>query len=478
MKKYSIYILLSTALLSFYSCNEFLNEPYDNRLELKTIDDVAALTRNAYPTKHDLFTDVLTDSYYIFPSLMDAATKPVYTPIYLFKDDYEYKLNVPNPSLAYKHFYNKIYLANNAIEHLKIIQDGSQEQKNIVLAEALLTRAYCYFVLTNLFAMHYNTATYHTDLAVPLVLEVNRKSRPTFDRSTVKEVYALIESDMLEAIRLYESSPARVPTNPYQFTMAAAYAFACRLHLYKGDFEKTIEFADKTFAAKGLTLRDFNADRIQLTTRGWPFFSNQLNDPSTHPNIIMATQSGDFIHRPIANFTGGFYIDRGLLTKISALDRRRIFLNPAGTVIDNATWALKNNYAGEKTRYIMFGNEEVLLSRAEAQMKRTVPDRDAAIKDLEQFRRSRYFSYAPLPTTLTNEQLIAEILLQRQIEFLAEGLRWYDIKRLGLKVDHKLDINSNTIDAVLLPNDKRTALQIPVDARIGNPALEKQLNPR
>ena len=48
----------------------------------------------------------------------------------------------------------------------------------------------------------------------------------------------------------------------------------------------------------------------------------------------------------------------------------------------------------------------------------------------------------------------------RRVEFVQEGLRWFDIKRLGIKVIHIKDG-----EILELPkNDPRRELQIPVDA--------------
>ncbi|MCA5004299.1 RagB/SusD family nutrient uptake outer membrane protein [Sphingobacterium bovistauri] len=476
-RKQKIFITtMLLAMLIFQSCEKYLDVPYDNRLEIKNDQDLGALVKDSYPTKMDMFTDMLTDSYFIYPSLMQSAWRPLYTPMYLFDDEYEANLGYPSPATAYTHFYNSIYDANYAIENASSVE-GNGIAKDVVVAEALLVRAYSYFVLTNLFGKHYNTSTYDKDLSVPLVTEVNKENRPVFSRGTVKEAYDLIEADLLKAISTYEKHPSYAPTNPYQFTIQAAYAFACRFNLYKGDYQKTIDYANKTFTATGLVLRNIPKDIELLTKFGWAYFLNQMNDPSTHPNLIMTAQS-NYIHYPTGNNWGGFFVSRDLVTKITSSDRRRTYLNNAGTVIDNANYVAKNHTSWGTSRYIMFGTEEVLLSRAEAYLRLSTPNKAAAITDINLFKSTRYSTNAAVPTSATDAQVLEEVLLQRQIEFLAEGLRWYDVKRLGLPVEHKLDINSSKVDARLEPNDPRTALQIPLNARIGNPILETQLNPR
>ncbi|SHF43338.1 RagB/SusD family nutrient uptake outer membrane protein [Pedobacter caeni] len=478
MKKYlfsALLFLMCTATLT--SCKKFLNEPFDNRLELKNIEDYAGIVKKSYPTRYDLFNEVLTDNYKLVPNLMQDAWKPLYIPMYMYKDDYQYTLNYTSPATAYTHLYNKIYMANLVIEGV-LTGGGGTAEKQVVMAEALLIRSYCYFILTNIFGMHYNPSTYATDMAVPLILEVNKENRPTYSRSTVKEVYDQVEADLYKAIDIYEKNPAAVPTNPYRFSMGAAYAFATRLSLYKNDFEKTVQYADKAIGQKGRVLRSLKTDYDVLLKSGWAFYAQQFNDPSSHPNIIMAVQS-EYVHHPIGNNWGGFYLAPDVVAQLTDNDFRNKITANAGTVIDKSTYIIKNNTGWQTSRYVYFNMEEVLLSRAEANLRGTAPNPANAILDLEDLRKVRLEKYSPLNTAgMSNAQLLIEIYKERRIEFLSEGLRWYDIKRLGLTVEHKMDQNSSVIDATLVKDDKRSALQIPVNARIGNPVLENQLNPR
>ncbi|MNX60343.1 SusD family protein [compost metagenome] len=123
-----------------------------------------------------------------------------------------------------------------------------------------------------------------------------------------------------------------------------------------------------------------------------------------------------------------------------------------------------------------FSMEEVLLNRAESVLRSTGGTVTEALKDLEVLRKARYTNYTALnPALFTNETLLTTVLLERRKEFIGEGLRWFDVKRLGIKVEHLIG-RGETPAATLMPNDLRTALQIPLKEQQGNPAI--QLNPR
>ena len=75
------------------------------------------------------------------------------------------------------------------------------------------------------------------------------------------------------------------------------------------------------------------------------------------------------------------------------------------------------------------------------------------------------------------EAMLSFVITERRKEFLYEGLRWFDVKRLELEINHIIntDANGSVLEEVTLaPNDLRKAVQIPVSA-IANGI---QANPR
>jgi hypothetical protein len=64
-------------------------------------------------------------------------------------------------------------------------------------------------------------------------------------------------------------------------------------------------------------------------------------------------------------------------------------------------------------------------------------------------------------TNNNQSALIFFILDERQKEFMHEGLRWFDIKRYGIPVEHELE---NGGEIVLEADDERKVLQLPESA--------------
>lgn len=484
-KTFNLLLLLATISL-LGGCKKFLDQPYDNRIELNNLNDIELVLANAYPLRADLFTEIMTDNLHHYASTMQASNGATYLPIYLWKDDYSDAITTATPTYAYSHYYRKIYDVNSVIEEATNVRTGDELRKKAIIGEALIVRAYNYFALVNLFALHYDEATNATNLGVPLITEVAKENRPLYNRATVKEVYEQIDKDMAEGLALMQEAVNHIPRMPYRFNLASIYAFYSRVNLYKGKWEESLNYANKVVEDKGVLVRKMAEDVARRTSTTEAYWAQEIMNPSLHPNLLLVSQStGVFLCRPFGYRLGGFYVAHDMFYTTPAADFRKDHFSSGGTVIDSVALVVKyanqpNNPNASQVRYDGFTMEEVLFNRAESNLRKPSPDIAKAMSDVEAIRKERFTAanYRPLPTPGNTEEALKAVLAERKLEFIGQGLRWYDIKRLKLRIEHRLVRTSKNPDEVLEPNDKRTAIQIPLQARIGNPLLENQLNPR
>jgi hypothetical protein len=125
------------------------------------------------------------------------------------------------------------------------------------------------------------------------------------------------------------------------------------------------------------------------------------------------------------------------------------------------------------TIILAFRGEEVLLNRAESYIMQN--QFNEAVADLQVLARKRYGSDVNLTLqTLLNyygtsdaqEACMNYLQTERIKEFIHEGLRWFDIKRFELEVQHTTE-DGSTI--TLKKDDPRKIIQIPQSAiDIGN----------
>jgi starch-binding outer membrane protein, SusD/RagB family len=476
----TIYLLFFCLVL--VSCKKFTEEPYDNRADIKSAEQFAQVLVNAYPIRHDLFTDILTDDYDYHAPLVQASNITSYLPMYLWVDDYPDNIRT-GPAVAYAGYYSKIFFTNLTLEGIDAAS-GNEQQKAAVKGEALLIRAYCHFILVNLFGQHYNATTSGTDLGIPIVAAISKGNINYYSRNTVKEVYDQVEADAKEGLAQLQKGGSYVPTNPYHFSLASANAFLARIKLYKGEWDEAVKYSDAVIAEKGRPVRKLSEDLPYKSTNGVPFFANRYMDPAFHSNILMLSYSVNLSPiTPTGYSICGFFPSDSIRPLYTNNDMRLAVFTSVGTVIDNRNIAIKyatqpNSPNNTPIRTPYFNMEEVLLTRAEALLRsgnaNAVP---AALVDVEAIRKERYIRYVTLDPAITPAQLLDTVLVERRREFINEGLRWYDVKRLGLTVEHRLS-RGEASASVLKANDLRKAIQIPRMEQERNLPITQQLNPR
>lgn len=492
LNKYNI-VLSLLALLIVASCGDFLDETPDSRVNINDVDKVNDLLTNAYPSASYLFTETMTDNVGNPPqNTKSEKTTQLYTWSEVSYEDQD------SPSYYWSRAYFAVAQANQALESLKSISD---DQKKIEAAkgEALLTRAYAHFMMVNMFAKHYNATTASSDLGIAYVTEPETTLMKSYKRKTVQEVYDLIEKDLLEGLNLV-SSDFYEGTGRYHFTRETALAFASRFYLYKADFDNCIKYSEMLLGSgfDSRYVRDFEDVRAGVGPGG---IARIFSSTSEKSNLLLIRVNILSQLRYTANY------------KMTPEILRTIFIaGPSNTTTDQrAAIAYVGNTAQTSvylpkfeelfrrssasantgmpyTIITAFRGEEVLLNKAEALVRKLLVLKEGdesknirakLVEILEPYVRRRFMNirenkgsilfairgyynknqaYNPNPAIDSTLFLSNFVLDERRREFVDEGLRWFDIKRLGIEVKHTL-VSGEQI--TLKKHDVRTALQIP-----------------
>jgi hypothetical protein len=471
MKQYQTIcrLLILALVFALSGCNEFLNENPDNRVELKTLEQCSQLLTNAYPNGAYTFTEWMSDNVR-FTTGTQRLTE--HNQSYSWQDITS--VNQDTPTNFWTSSYEAIAHANEVLAVVDNIQ-GDNKQRNAVKAEALLTRAYGHFMLVNIFAKHYNSQTASTDAGIPFVSEPEREFLKKYTRQTVKQVYDLIEDDIIRALKSVDGS-YYANSGKYHFTKNAALALASRFYLFQGDFTNCIKYSSQMLAGDpGSFIKDIDA---LLSESANPDNYIQLyTSPNDASNLLLIRQVTNF---PV---NVGFWPSPALFQEIFQNNpwftddervelRIPIYLRGSGYGIGKYQFlfertSITSNVGLYYTIQSVLRGEEVILNRAESYVYND--QLDLAMADLQLLVDKRYpgevLSTAVLRNYFSNnddaENLIAFILEERRKEFMHEGLRWFDIKRYSLTVEHNLaDQSIITLQA----NDKRKVIQIPQTA--------------
>lgn len=364
-----------------------------------------------------------------------------------------YNSTSANQQFMFETLYSLINKANLAIEGVT----GAQ-QKNIIAdadskrfqAECRFLRALAHHELLIHFARPFadgagnKMGIIYRDFPVNSDSSIARSKQ--LKRTTVAENYQrlLDDLDFAEA-----NLPATSTVKTFRASKAAAIALKMRIKLHKGDWAGVIAEGSKIIPA---TINPLSPTSVVSPIGGWallvdpngpfisPFQSNESifsvrNDATDNPGVNGALPN--MLGNPA---TGG----RGLI-KVGPVvfnlpewrcdDKRKALLINAGS---GAYFSNKykdpttSSDAAPQIRYA-----EVLLIQAEAEARNggmaraldllnTVRNRSLADAATQQYTAGSF---------ATATALIKAILIERRIEFLAEGKRWSDIHRLAVDPD-------------------------------------------
>ena len=328
--------------------------------------------------------------------------------------------------------YAAINEANYAIASARALTDEEPTLANRYMGEALFQRALLYFDLARVFAYEPGMAVDGFDLGVVLRTEPTRTAaeadfRP---RSTVAEVYAQIESDLLESIDLLAQYGL---DDPYRANEASAEALLAKVYLYWSKWDQVVTQATAALAHTSARL----AEASEVAT----MFSKAPNVESLFEINYDAATETLWVNDCSACYTWphgtwfSMWPSAELLALFDEGDARNALYRtcPDGcpaTAPAGVTYGNKYTYArGDWTdNSPVIRVADVLLMRAEAYAE--LGQTALAQADLNALRAKRNAD----PITATGAALDQAIQDERRRELAFEGHRWFDLKRRGMDI--------------------------------------------
>ncbi len=329
---------------------------------------------------------------------------------------------------------------------------GEQADKDIIKGQALVYRAYCHYMLVQVWADTYVKGAVNSQLGVPLKLD---NSTDPIARSTVEEVYTQINKDLDDAIVLLNgySRP-----NKSHLNANVAKGLKARVALSQGNW--TVAATNAVSARSGYTLMDEathalgfrdNLDAISEFMWASHIVEDQTNYFGNLGAYISRNYSSSSIRanpRSISNL---------LYNMIPATDVRKSLYSLTGNHpdVELVSSAKKYPYTNQKFLAVstsdsrmdvpMMRAAEMYLIEAEA-LARNGQDALAATA-LFNMVKTRDAAYTL--STKTGQALIDEIMVQRRIELWGEGFRFLDMKRLKIALDRSGSNHKESIDQVM-----------------------------
>ena len=486
MKRYKILIIAVTAIVSFNSCQKFLTTTDTNPVQTNT---------SYYKTPSDAFT-ALVGCYNGLNLIWNSDAIPAELEVFSdnslggtgatdgygweMMDEFDPKVSPSDASIhssGWKQYYQAIYRCNILLQNIDNVAWGdSIALKKQYTAEAKFIRAFCYLDMVRLWEK------------VPLITTPTSANVPQADPAAT---YAQIMSDLRYAS---DSLPANqytsVPNG--RVTKWAAESLLARAYLFYSGYYGTATIGKETATTALAAVEDVIAHSghslVSDFNTLWPAASigkNVIYAGEANPEVVFSikySSTGNYngnitgncwmVMEGIRNQSiypyqygwGGCTVDPNLWSAFAPTDARRFasitsivdenlpftqasnnreytgyYLKKYSPLCDNSGNSVVSNFQiGQYQDFFAIRYADVLLMAAELGS----PNAVSYFNQVHQ--RSN-----PTATPATSVSK-TDILAERRLEFVGEGIRYWDVLRQGISIAAST-IASNT--TVTLLND-------------------------
>jgi hypothetical protein len=409
MFKYLTYLISIFTVLAATSCRKYVEVDQPNQRSLKYTSDYQALLNNVstFETSSNMpllsEDDIDVNGSQALENRLTSGLDNIYT----WAADYYTEAQT---DATWNQLYNLIYNCNVIIAGVLNSENGTTQQKQALLAEAKVQRAYTYLLLNNMYAPVYNASTAGTLLAVPLQLTPDLFT--SLARPALQTGYDQIIDDLTTAL---PNLPVTA-SNKLHPGKAAAYATLARTYLYMQQYDQASAYAAQSLAIQDSVL-DLSA-RTDLTD----YPRRMLN-----PEVILSKSCypPGFLYLPLSN---------ELLSYFTATDKRyTLYTRDGSSFYPSFTGRGSYKYNLFNGDYISTGPTvpEMMLIRAEGLARNNQPDSAVGLVNTLRQKRFDPADYSPL-TAATGAEALTIVLAERRRELFDIGLRWFDQRRLSL----------------------------------------------
>lgn len=449
MKKIFITSLLIGGLLTS-GCNDYL--------EILPKDQQA---RDQYWASSEDVESILAEGYYTMRSLPSTFFEwgelraGSMTTTVVDGQKLETFQTLPSNSLVkWSNFYHIIGMANQVLKYAPGVMEVDDSYKEAQMkshqTEAYFLRALSYFYLVRNFK------------EVPLILEpYDTDDQPIYmAKSSEADIIAQIKEDIETALasgaakEMFNSTTTWSNPSKGRATKWALYALMADVCLWNEDYDECIEYADLLLNASSGIRPVFMSDPMQWFSIYYPGnsnesifeipFDNNLNQANGSPSA--KTIPTDMATLPTYCFSTTMTekLETEALSSPSTVGRAR---NTYHMLEMEENYSFVWKYAGidEQTQrgsdaqdanFIIYRMADIILMKAEALIcSGGTANWTEAISLINQIRtRAGANTVDPSIEEETEESMLTEYLLpEREMEFAAEGKRWYDLLRFARK---------------------------------------------
>ena len=452
-------------MFSVTSCEEYTDITPKGSLVVETADqfhEMVSLPGRGYPINNFQY---LSDDQWMREANVIGRTPNIDILNFTFDESVD-RVSLLSGSSFYNQAYNYINRWNTIIS-LVDNSKGDANTKQLAKAEAQIYRAYDHFLLVNTYAKGYDPNTAATDGGICIMDKFDLEAQPS--KSTVAQVYDFIQKDIEQALPYLQEKPLDV----YHPSLAFAYAFKAKVHLFKREIAQA-----QAAAEKSLSYNNQIFDMVAYSKQGGP---TAVAVPAANNIEVLSYMYMTGYNE--MNFGQLYVISPELRTLFGTNDARfNLFFNStSATNLDQGS-----NTAYWATQYTRFfyptvgmKTTEVYLILAECYARDN--KFNEAVTILNTLRAKRILSgTVNLEVPATRKETMELVINERRKELLLGFNRFFDLKRLNTETEFAKTITrvfplvNKTVPQktyTLQPNSRLYIIPFPLSVLQKNPKL-------
>lgn len=299
--------------------------------------------------------------------------------------------------------------------------DPDEALINKIEGEARFLRGYYYFWLVNIYGKPYRKSSADKDYGVPLKTTAYIEDI-YFTRSSVKDVYASIVSDLERSAECLAGVKHRYNLRADQF---AAYALLSRVYLYMEEYQDAIRCASEAIKGK-YKLLDLNTLPIETS------FTHQGSPEvmfTQGPNGMGVIHSIEQSNAPF--IVGSYGVSSDLRDCFN--DNNDLRINHFFQIRKITSTIRCIKWKNEKDKMVsdrwLIRLAEAYLNKAEAE---AVLGNSNAVSTIQELRATRFKTGTLAPINYTGADLVKFVRDERRRELCFEAHRWFDLRRYAV----------------------------------------------
>ena len=461
-----IYItLLSFLIFTVSSCEDYTDITPKGALVIETPQqflEMVSLPNRGYPINNFQY---LSDDQWMREANVIGRTPNIDIINFTFDESVD-RVSL----LGSSSFYNQAYTYINRWNTIITLVDeskGDESIKQLAKAEAKIYRAYDHFLLINTYAKGYDPQTAATDGGICIMDKFDLEAQPS--KSTVAQVYDFIQKDIEDALPYLQEKPLDV----YHPSLAFAYAFKAKVHLFKREIASAKEAAEKS-----LTYNNQIFDLKAYSAQGGP---TVVAVPAANNVEVLSYQYMTGYNE--MNFAQSYIISPELRTLFGTNDARfNLFFNSTSTTnldqgSNTAYWATQYTRFFYSTVGMKTTEVYLMLAECYARDNKFIE----AVDILNTLRAKRILSgTVNLDVPSTRKETMELVVSERRRELLLGFNRFFDLKRLNTETEYAKTITrvfpivNKTVPQktyTLQPNSRLYIIPFPLSVLQKNPKL-------